>query len=115
MDCTVKKRKANRDASSGKPGEADLYSLKKNMVKKITWKDFRECGLLWFVNRIIHLFGYAIVMEMDKDTGEITKVYPARCRFRGFTEDIETEGFKTLTAHIHRTIGMLKEDTESED
>ena len=40
------------------------------MVKKKTWQEFRKTGLLWFINTILHAFGWAIVVEVEK--GEIT-------------------------------------------
>lgn len=66
------------------------------MIEKKTWKDFRECGMIWFVNRIIHVFGWAIVLQIEED-GSITDVYPARCKFRGFSHDVETDGFKKVS------------------
>lgn len=48
------------------------------MVKKKTWQEFRKTGLLWFMNTILHAFGWAIVVEVER--GEITGAYPARVR-----------------------------------
>ena len=45
------------------------------MVKKKTWQEFRKTGLLWFINTILHAFGWAIVVEVEKE--EITGAYPA--------------------------------------
>ena len=73
-----------------------------NMVEKRTWEEFREIGLLWWVNRILHTFGWAIVVEVDKEDtdGPVQKVYPARVKFRGFDESSETQGFKRLSAYM---------------
>ena len=79
------------------------------MVTKKSWAEFREAGLLWFVNRLLHLLGWAIVLDVD-DNGQVTAVYPARVRFRGFGEDIEAEGFTKLTEHIKENIGDLAEE-----
>ena len=49
--------------------------------------------MLWWVNRTLHLFGFALVVVLDSDD-EIVEVHPARTRFRGFSEDVEEEGFK---------------------
>ena len=35
------------------------------MLTKKSWNEFREVGLLWFVNRILHLFGWAICVDYD--------------------------------------------------
>lgn len=70
------------------------------MIKRDTWQNFRAAGLLWWVNRILHLFGWAIVVELD-DTGQNVKnAYPVRCSFRGFGPSSETEGFQLLTKHM---------------
>ena len=52
------------------------------MIKK-TWKEFQECKLLWWVNRSLHIFGWAIVVEEQED-GTISNCYPARVVYRGF-------------------------------
>jgi len=68
-------------------------------MKRKTWKEFKESKLLWWVNRSLHLFGWAIVL-VENDGGEIIDCFPARVDFRGFTEDTEDEGFKILTKYL---------------
>ena len=82
---------------------------KKNAVERKSWKEFRESGLLWFVNRTLHLFGWSIVISI-KD-GEIDEIYPAKVVFRGFSEQVEEEGFKALSKHIKENIDDIVEDT----
>lgn len=36
------------------------------MINKKTWDEFRATGLLWLVNTILHVFGWAIVVDVDK-------------------------------------------------
>ncbi len=81
----------------------------KKMIEKREWKEFQNAGLLWWVNRTLHLFGWAIVVEQEED-GTITKAYPARCKFRGFEESSEEEGFKRLTNHIEEQLPNMFED-----
>lgn len=69
------------------------------MTERRTWEEFRAVGLLWWVNRIIHLFGWAIVVVIQSD-GAITDVYPARVRYRGFDEASESKGFVSLSGYI---------------
>lgn len=72
--------------------------MAKNMVEKRTWKEFRDSGLLWFVNRIIHVFGWALVLEVDEDDNDkVTKAYPARVKFRGFNEKTESNNFIAMS------------------
>lgn len=53
------------------------------MVNKKTWQEFKDTGMLWFANTILHAFGWSIVCEMEN--GEVINAYPARVAFRGFT------------------------------
>ena len=82
------------------------------MLEKRPWKEFQDAGLLWWANRDLHLVGWALVAVQEKD-GSISDVYPARCKFRGFSEDVETEGFKKLTAHIEESLERMKDDLKA--
>jgi hypothetical protein len=79
-------------------------------LEKRTWKEFQETGLIWWVNRSLHLFGWAIVAEIDGQ-GNILNVYPARCKFRGFSQTIEEWGFKALSGYLQRESSQLLEDS----
>ena len=63
------------------------------MVKKESWKEFRESGLLRFVNMFLHIFGWCLMFDIDDD-GNIQGVYPARCDFDGFCENEEAAYLK---------------------
>ena len=41
------------------------------MVDKRDWLEFRDSGLLWWINTMLHTFGWAIVFEFD-DNKNIT-------------------------------------------
>ena len=84
----------------------------KKMVEKQDWEDFRSSGLLWFINQTLHLFGWAIVVNVDTETNEIVNVYPAKVKFRGFGEKQNTEGYEKLTNHIAENIEILKQDVK---
>jgi hypothetical protein len=79
---------------------------KNQMVTKKTWKEFQDSKLLWWINRILHTFGWAIVLQVEKN-GEITDVYPARVKFRGFNYEDEEEGFIGVTQYLKDTIVEL--------
>lgn len=81
------------------------------MTEKRTWKEFRDNGLLWWINRQLHLFGHAIAIEVD-ETGEIVDAYPVRCKFRGFTEKIETEQFEKLSNYLKKNIEDIETDLD---
>lgn len=83
------------------------------MTEKRDWNEFREIGLLWFVNRILHLFGWAICVDYeDVEKGIIKEVYPARCKFRGFSESCETNGFIKVTDYLKNNINDLAKETK---
>ena len=81
------------------------------MVEKKTWKEFQSSKLLWWINRILHTFGWAIVLEQQED-GSISDAYPARVKFRGFSEADEEEGFIGLTAYLQETIDALADEVK---
>lgn len=68
------------------------------MVERRTWEEFRNNKLLWFINTILHLFGWAIVCDVEDD--KVVEVYPARVKFRGFDEKSNTEGYLKLTEYL---------------
>lgn len=73
------------------------------------WRDFRSADLLWWVNRSLHLFGWAICVEED-EAGNVTAAYPSRVIFRGFTRECEEEGFKNLTGYMAENASKLEKD-----
>ena len=69
------------------------------MVDKRDWKEFRDSGLLWWINTMLHTFGWAIVFEFD-DNKNITNVYPARVKFRGFGDKQVEEGYQKVSKYM---------------
>lgn len=57
------------------------------MIEKRTWEEFRNSGLLWWINMILHTFGWTIAMDVQEDRS-VSSAYPTRVKFRGFTEQI---------------------------
>jgi hypothetical protein len=69
------------------------------MLKEKSWKEFKDTGMLWLINTTLHVFGWAIAYELD-EAGNIVRVYPARCKFRGFSEDVNTKGYKEVSKYM---------------
>ena len=82
------------------------------MIDRRTWDEFRELKLLWWTNRILHAFGWAIVLEVNEADGPVIDAYPARVKFRGFEQSAEEEGFVGLTRYLKETINELEEETK---
>ncbi len=80
------------------------------MVIRKEWEEFRKSGLLWFINMMLHVFGWAIVYEYENE--KITSVYPARTKYRGFDEKSNTDGYKKVTQYMFENCQKLKEEAE---
>lgn len=70
-------------------------------------KEFQESGLLAFINHILHVFGWAIVI-----TNEGT-MYPARVLFRGFSEDTQTRMYQRLSHYMKENVDDLIRESEN--
>lgn len=60
---------------------------------------------------ILHTFGWTLVVEMDN--GEITNIYPARVKFRGFSEKNNTEGYIKVSQYMKDNVVDLLEESKS--
>lgn len=81
------------------------------LITKSSWEDFRDSGMLWWANRILHIFGWCIVITLED--GKIVEVFPARTTFRGFSEEAESNGFKRVTQFMKDNIDELSEEVNS--
>ena len=81
------------------------------MVEKKSWQEFKDSGLLWWINNLLHTFGYSIVFNYD-DNGNISEVYPARVKFRGFDEDTNTTGYQKISKYMEENSQILKKESE---
>lgn len=83
------------------------------MIERKTWEEFRNSGLLWWINRGLHLFGWAIIVTIPMDNkNNIIDVYPARVKFRGFDCDTETEGFIKTSQYLMDNIDELVKESK---
>lgn len=84
--------------------------VKPEEVKRSTWQQFRECGMLWWINMILHTFGWSIVLALD---GDIVKdAYPARVKFRRFSTKNNTEGYIKVSQYMKENAGILLEEAK---
>lgn len=82
-----------------------------NEVKEKSWEEFRNNGLLWWTNLILHMFGWAIVCEIENST--VKRVYPARVSYRGFGEEQNTEGYIKVSEYLRENIEELTEEAKA--
>lgn len=81
------------------------------MIDKQDWEEFKDSGLLWLINTILHTFGWAIVYEYDDN--KIFSVYPARVKFRGFSEQSNTEGYRKVSNYMKNYAQELFDESNS--
>jgi len=81
------------------------------MIDKKTWQQFRDSGLLWWINMILHTFGWAIVVDVDGD-GTISNAYPARVKFRGFDEKSNDEGYQIVSKYLKENAEQLENEAK---
>jgi hypothetical protein len=80
------------------------------MTEKMTWKEFRDSGFLWFINQNLHVFGLAIAIEVDTENDEVNEIaYPVKTKFRGFSESINNENYEKLTNYVYSNERYIKE------
>lgn len=82
------------------------------MVERKSCKDFQDTGLLLIINQLLHVFGWAIVICIDKDT-ELSFMYPARVKFRGFDNDSVSKAYKNVSQYIHDNSKDLLDESKT--
>ena len=82
----------------------------KEMVEKKTWEEFRDAGFLWWINMILHTFGWSICVEVDDR--EIVNAYPARVKYRGFLEKNNTTGYVKVSKFMKENADALLKESE---
>lgn len=75
------------------------------MLTEKTVKEFQDSGLLWFINTILHTFGWVIVAEG-------TNMYPCRTDMRGFSNASNDKGYKRITEYLANNINTLMKDVK---
>lgn len=82
------------------------------MIEEKSWEEFKNIGLLWWINTILHMFGWAIVYEVKDDN--VLKVYPARVKYRGFAEEMNSKGYKKVSDYLKENISELTKEANDQ-
>lgn len=56
------------------------------------------------------MFGWSIAVKQDNNI--IVDVYPVRVKYRGFSEEINTEGYKKVSKYLQENINELVKESE---
>jgi hypothetical protein len=81
---------------------------KNEMVTKKEWSEFRSTGLVLIINQILHIFGWALVFEIEND--QVKSVYPARVKFRGFDHKSVDVAYKKLSQFMVDNASELNDE-----
>lgn len=87
------------------------HKLDENLVTPKSWDEFRDTGLLWFVNLILNVFGWGIYVGVDEE-GNIIEAFPARCKFRGFETEINDEGYYLIAKYLKDNARNIYDELE---
>lgn len=79
------------------------------MIEERSIQEFRDAGLLLLTNQFLHIFGWALTVNLDDD-GKVTKFYPAHCKFRGFDNVSTGEAYEKITKHLEQRMPELLKD-----
>jgi len=84
------------------------------MVTEKTWQEFMEAGLLLLINQFLHIFGWALVVEVDdKDIdGPVIRCYPARVKFRGFDEESTSKAYAQISRYMKDNAEQLEKEAK---
>lgn len=103
------------DVNSGREAEVvDHVDYGVNVLTKKTWREFRETGLLWFINSILHVFGWAISVSSDIENPDGDYIASInRTKYRGFSEASNTKGYREVSKYLKDNIDdLVKEANE---
>lgn len=77
----------------------------KEVTEEITVSEFRNTGLLWFANTILHAFGIVLIAKDDK-------LVPARSKFRGYPVESNTKGYQKVAKYMQENCNDILEEAE---
>ena len=83
--------------------------MDKKQVERKSWDEFRTTGLVLIINQVLHVFGWALVFEVNKE-GEVEKCYPARVTFRGFDNKDTDDAYEKVTEYMKNNSNELHEE-----
>jgi hypothetical protein len=106
IDGDTAKNTVTKKARS-KTTEPDALPIE-NYTQK-TWYEFKNTGLLLFVNTFLHIFGWAICVVTDA-ADQVIAVYPARTRYRGFSGESLSNAYVKLSEYIHKNHKALLDE-----
>lgn len=82
-----------------------------SMLEEKSWDEFRETGLVVFINKILHVFGWTLTFDVDEDN-RVLKAYPSRTGFRGFDKETDDESYTKISRYMKENAANLLKECE---
>ena len=79
-------------------------------IEARTWNEFREAGMLYAANKVLHMFGWCLIFATDELSG-CRYCYPARTRYRGFAPEPDRAGTQRLNQWMRGAAESLVKET----
>jgi len=83
------------------------------MIAEKSIDEFRNSGLLFLANSLLHAFGWSLVAEGPGDGQPFTRLYPARVKFRGFDDKTSENGYINISKFMVENAPALLEEAQS--
>ncbi len=76
------------------------------MIEKRTWEEFIETGFIWWINMILHTFGWEITIELD-EKGNVTDAYPSKVTRPWFEGENKSIRCIKVSPHTKENVDIL--------
>lgn len=95
-----------------KPSTRPITDSVESPIEARTWHEFRESGMVYAANKVLHMFGWCLVFATDEQSG-LQYCYPARTFYRGFAPESERAGTQRVNQWMRDAAKALAKETES--
>ena len=82
------------------------------MNKETTVQEFRDTGLLMYINQILQVFGWEIGVRINILDNGMQQLIPLRTKFRGFDNQTTTRNYEKLAKWIRENGEELYNEAE---
>lgn len=90
------------------PGSLDNPHLRERPIE-----EFQATGLVFLVNSILHVFGWALTIVCERD-GSMSRLYPSRTSYRGFAPEAVERGYGKLNDYLCGNVHRITAEATQE-
>ena len=110
LDYIIDTRLEELDASKGSyaTDTARKTVSSENNLELSAWAKFHSSGMVWFVNRVLQVFGWAIHIKVD-DSNRVIGAYPAKVKCAGFSEEKDKAELGKISKYLSDNANELYE------